>query len=103
MSAEILNPALFQLGFGGFAGFVVGYAFKKMVKMLLVLVGLFFVALQYLAYTGFIEINYDKIMQSLQGLTKLFEGGFSLPAFLTANIPFTASFTAGFGIGLKMG
>ena len=99
LGVEVLNPLLFQLGSGAVAGFVVGYALKKIAKVLLVLLGLAFVALQYLQYTGFIEIRYDKILQSVQTLTE----GFTLPAFLTANIPLTGSFIMGFGLGLKKG
>jgi len=98
LSFQDINPLLVQLGTGGVAGFVVGYAFKKFMKILLVLVGLFFVMLQYLAYIGLISINYDKI---LQGFTKSFEGGFNLPAFLTTNIPFAGTFVVGFGLGFK--
>lgn len=104
MSFEMLTPFATQLGFGGLSGLAVGYAFKKLLKILVVLVGLFFVALMYLAYVDFIEINYDKISSAFQGLiSSLQSGSFDLPAFITGNVPFAGSFVVGFGIGFKMG
>jgi uncharacterized membrane protein (Fun14 family) len=104
LSFETLTPLAAQLGFGGLSGLVVGYAFKKLLKILVVLVGLFFVALMYLAYVDFIEINYDKISRAFQGLiSSLQTGDFTLPTFITSNVPFAGSFVVGFGIGFKMG
>jgi len=103
LSFADINLLFAQLGMGGVAGFVVGFAFKKMLKMLLILVGVFFAILQYLAYVGLITINYDRMFQSMQGFTKVFEGGFNLPAFLTTNIPLAGTFVVGFGLGFKFG
>lgn len=100
MSSADISLLFTQLGTGGVAGFVVGYAFKKILKLFLIIIGVFFAILQYLAYVGLITINYDRIFQ-MQGFTKVFEGGFSLPAFLTTNIPFAGTFIVGFGLGFK--
>lgn len=107
MTVETFYPLLSQLGFGGILGFVIGYASKKLLKILMVFIGLFFMSLLYLSYMGFIQINYDKISQSVEGFLKslfsLFSGGLSLPAFLSINIPFVGSFIVGFGLGFKIG
>lgn len=100
---EQLGPLLMQLGFGGVLGFIIGYALKKILKILLVLLGLYFVSLQYLAHRGFITINYDKLSESFKGLLSLGQSGFTLPSFLTANVPLMGSFVAGLGLGFKMG
>ncbi|RLI75236.1 hypothetical protein DRP04_13695, partial [Archaeoglobales archaeon] len=52
---------LTQFGFGGGAGFVLGYALKKIFKVFLVLLGLYFLSLLYLARVGYIDVNYDKL------------------------------------------
>ncbi|RLI05782.1 hypothetical protein DRO26_01195 [Candidatus Bathyarchaeota archaeon] len=104
---EAFYPLFGQLSFGGLLGFFVGYASKKLLKLLIVSIGVFFAALLYLSYIGFIEIHYEKIMASTEGFLRSFMnmlgGGFSLPVFLTANIPFLGSFLAGFGLGFKVG
>lgn len=53
--SEIVSPLVFQLGVGGVLGFLAGYAFKKILKLLAVLLGLASAALIYLAYVGIIE------------------------------------------------
>jgi uncharacterized membrane protein (Fun14 family) len=50
-------------GAGGI-GFVVGYAVKKVAKILAVLVGLFFIGLAYLDYQGLAKIDWGKISNS---------------------------------------
>ena len=37
----LFGPAVAELGFGGMAGFAVGYALKKILKLLIVVVGVF--------------------------------------------------------------
>ncbi|MCX8176441.1 MAG: FUN14 domain-containing protein [Candidatus Bathyarchaeota archaeon] len=100
----MLSPLIVQLGFGGVAGFIAGYAFKKILKILLVFLGLGFMALLYLSYMGFITINYGKILSSFQEPFKKIAGGdLTLPTILAANIPFLGSFIVGLGLGFKLG
>jgi uncharacterized membrane protein (Fun14 family) len=100
MMAEIINSLLVQLGFGGLAGFVIGYACKKLLKLALILIGVLFLASYYLAYKDLIEIDYNKISAAIQ---KLATKGFSLPTLLTTNIPLAGSFAIGFCLGFKIG
>jgi uncharacterized membrane protein (Fun14 family) len=34
--SEVISPLVFQLGLGGIGGFVVGYALKKLSKLILI-------------------------------------------------------------------
>ncbi len=106
MSYDLISPLAVQLGAGGIAGFIIGFAVKKLLKLLAILAGLIFIFLQYLAWKGFIDIHYDRIYAVAQ--TMLQQSGtsvteFNIPAFITANIPMAGSFVAGLGIGFKMG
>jgi len=95
-----------QLGFGGVMGFVVGFAIRKILKVLAVIAGLIFILTQYLAWKGFIDVHYDRVYEAAQGLFQQFGGGvttFSLPAFLTANVPLAGSFVVGLALGFKIG
>jgi uncharacterized membrane protein (Fun14 family) len=38
---ELFGPAVAELGFGGIAGFAVGYALKKIIKLMIIIVGIF--------------------------------------------------------------
>jgi uncharacterized membrane protein (Fun14 family) len=106
VSFELFYPLATQLGFGGVIGFVVGYAVRKLLKILAIFVGVIFLFTQYLAWQGFIEIHYNRVYEAAEGLLQNFGGGvteFSIPAFITANVPLAGSFVVGLGIGLKLG
>ncbi|MFZ0510083.1 MAG: FUN14 domain-containing protein, partial [Candidatus Nitrosopolaris sp.] len=56
-----LTSTATSVGFGGVTGFLIGYAIKKVVKILLVIVGLVFVAFVFLEYQKIITVNWNKI------------------------------------------
>ncbi|MEM2127893.1 MAG: FUN14 domain-containing protein [Candidatus Bathyarchaeia archaeon] len=101
--SDLLAPLAFQVGAGGIAGFIVGYALKKLARLVAVIAGIFFVVLLYLSYIGIININYDKLIEALKGLTGQAGGAAGLVTPIVANLPFAATFMAGLGLGLKMG
>jgi len=101
--SEILTPLVFQLGAGGIAGFVVGYALKKLAKIVAFIAGLFFIILLYLGYTGIINVNYDKLIGAVEGLMRSVVGASSWIVAVIAVLPFAATFVVGFGVGLKVG
>ncbi len=106
MSTDLISLMATQIGFGGLIGFVIGFAIKKLIKLLLVAAGLFFLGLQLLVYEGYITINWQKFEFSMTDLAhKLpeFAGGNPLPAFLVFGMPFGASLVLGFFLGLKKG
>jgi uncharacterized membrane protein (Fun14 family) len=101
--SEIVSPLAFQLGVGGVGGFIVGYALKKLSKLILVLIGLFVLALIYLSTQGVININYDSLWNALSGLIGIGGSVFSWLIGVISLLPFAASFVAGFLLGLKLG
>lgn len=104
MSGELFSSLFAQIGFGGVIGFVVGYACKILLKVFVIMIGLFFLILLYLSYAGFIEINYEKVLSFTQGVfNSITLSEINLPTFLIANIPFAGSFVVGFILGLKVG
>lgn len=101
--SEILTPLVFQLGAGGVAGFIVGYAFKKLLKLLAIIVGLFVAALIYLAYAGIIEVHFDKLAEAIAGLLGMAGQATGLLVTIISFLPFAGSFAAGLLVGWKMG
>ena len=100
---DTLNVILVQLGIGGIGGFLVGYAVKKVAKMLAVILGLGFLSLLYLSYKGIIQISYDRLLSEVEGGLELIGIGQSVISSIIANIPFATSFITGFILGLKKG
>lgn len=97
-----MTPLTAQLGMGGVGGFLVDYALKKIAKLIAVLLGLAFVGLQYLAYKGIIQINYEALVLYARQLVGQFEGS-GLISLLLVNLPFAGSFALGFTLGLQKG
>ena len=101
--SSILEPMVAQIGIGGLGGLCVGYAVKRLAKIVAIITGLFFLGLQYLAYIGEINIEYVGLKNWAGGLVS---GMGVLEGVLTpiiANLPFAASFNVGLAMGLKMG
>lgn len=101
-----LVPVLEQLGFGVVAGFVAGYALKKLGKLVSVALGLLFVALQLLAWSGYVTIEWGRMQQDVEPMlqaSSLNEAWRSLLTIMTYNLPFAAAFVPGFLMGLRRG
>ena len=101
-----------SIGFGGIAGFLIGYAIKKVMKIMLVIIGLFFAALAYLSSQGIISINWDKLSGASTGaLTGVQNATGTIPsaadqtfsALANIGIPLTGSFAAAFVFGFMKG
>jgi uncharacterized membrane protein (Fun14 family) len=98
--SELLPPLIFQLGVGGFGGFIAGYAFKKLVKIVFVIIGLFVLALIYLGSRGIININYEALGNAV--LSALGQSG-NWVGQIVSNLPFAGSFGLGLILGFKIG
>ena len=101
--SEILSPLVYQLGIGGIGGFIVGYAMKKISKLIIVLIGLFMILLLYLGIKGIVSINYDAFFEAIGKSLGLLESAFSWLVGLVSVLPFMGSFIVGFLLGLKLG
>ena len=100
---SLLTPLVAQLGVGGIGGLCVGYALKKVAKVVAVIIGLFFLGLQYLAYKGIISINYIGLENWANGVLSGLGAAEGVLTTIIANLPFAASFAVGLAMGLKMG
>ena len=101
--SEVVSPLVFQLGVGGVGGFIIGFALKKLTKLILFLIGIFVLALIYLSTRGIININYDALWTALTRLLGSANSAFSWLIGVISVLPFAGSFIAGFLIGLKLG
>jgi uncharacterized membrane protein (Fun14 family) len=105
------------MGGGFFVGILIGYAIKKVIKILAVIVGLFLAGLAYLQYHQIARINWNKLQTvSESTITTLSNAIIHIPGFGDGNaatasslaltsfgIPLTGSMSAGFTIGFIKG
>ena len=66
MNIENLSSIATIIGGGFFGGVLIGYALKKVVKVVAIVVGLFLAGLAYLQYQQIVAINWNKVPQLSQ-------------------------------------
>jgi uncharacterized membrane protein (Fun14 family) len=98
-----ITPLSYQLGLGGIGGFIAGYALKKFMKIVAVIIGLFILALVYLGYKGIISVNYDELGNSVSSALGLSGQAAELITPIIAHLPFAGAFGLAFFLGFKMG
>ncbi|HEY9070776.1 MAG TPA: FUN14 domain-containing protein [Candidatus Ozemobacteraceae bacterium] len=97
-----VNFFVTTLGFGGIAGWCVGFTLKKFAKMAALVVGMIFMSIQYLAYNNYVTVDWEKIRQTVpaSGMEQLWAG---LMSVFTYNLPFAGAFAAGLLMGFRRG
>ena len=118
---ESFVPAAATIGGGFFVGILVGYALKKVIKILAVIVGLFLAGLAYLQYNQIANINWNKLQTVSEGAITTLSNAItqilgisgdsshaaatvsSSLAMTSFGIPLTGSMSAGFTIGFLKG
>ncbi len=91
-------------GLGFITGFVIGYAFKKISKFIVIIMGLILIGVQLLVYNGIISINWTIIESSAEDIFANQEWSLEkLKSILLVNLPFAGAAGIGFLLGLKKG
>ncbi len=104
MSLDLISSLLAsQLAMGGLVGFLIGFALKKIMKIALVLAGVFFLTVGYLEYNHYITVNYTQMELEINHLLHKAGTNLVLPSFLAMNVPLLGSFGAALALGLKKG
>jgi len=101
--SNLLTPLVGELGIGGVGGFLVGFALKKAAKLIAVIVGLFFLSLQYLAYENIISIDYSALQTFANELLGQTAGAQTWLTDFIVHAPFGAAFVGGLYLGLQKG
>jgi uncharacterized membrane protein (Fun14 family) len=118
MSIESFAPTAATMGCGFFVGVLIGYALKKVIKLLAVIVGLFVAGLAYLQYHHIANINWNKLQTVSEGTISTLSNAIiqiqsssdvhsaataSSLAMTNFSIPLTGSMSAGFTLGFIKG
>lgn len=96
-------PYVTEGSFFGLIGFALGYASRKFVKVGLILVALFFVALQALVWTGTVSVDWSGMLGKLNALLFNLRENESMTQFLTRRVPSAGGMLAGYLIGFQRG
>src|SRR5215210_5352989 len=118
---ESFGPAAATLGGGFFVGILIGYALKKVIKILAVIVGLFLAGLAYLQSQQIANTNWNNLQTISEGtITTVSNAITQIPAISSSanghaaatssslamtsfGIPLTGGMSAGFTLGFIKG
>jgi uncharacterized membrane protein (Fun14 family) len=121
LNLEILSSFGATIGGGFFAGALIGFALKKVLKILAVIVGMFFAVLAYLQYQQIVNINWTKLQATSQNaLTTITNATTQISGHISSasdsnnhaasalaisnfGIPLTGSMAMGFAVGFMKG
>ena len=92
-------PIISIIIYGALGGLVAGYAFKRIAKLIVVLIALLIFAVNYLGYTELFGVNYNIVSEYIIEQTGLLSS--SILTTVIVNIPLSVGFLLGFIIGIK--
>lgn len=96
-----------ELGTGAVIGGIIGFAAKKIAKLVAVIVGLELALFKFLETRGILEVNWDAISGVAKNTTSTAGAAAGQPPgwimSLLSALPVSAGFTGGFLVGFKQG
>ena len=108
MNGDTITSVSAIIGGGFFGGLLLGYALKKVVKLIAVIVGLFITGLAYLQYQQLATFNWDRIegtISTIANATTNTFNDYNIETLTSTNLgfPLTSGMSAGFAIGFMKG
>jgi uncharacterized membrane protein (Fun14 family) len=97
---DFISQFFLSLGIGGLGGFFIGFATKKIIKILMFFAGLYLLSLFYLMHIDVIKIDTPKLLETSSSLIT------QVVNFLSSTIaylPISGSFAFGFILGIVKG
>jgi len=96
-------PYVSEGSFFALLGFALGYASRKVVKLALLVIALFFVGLQGLAFAEAVSIDWGRIVQLANDLVLNLKENEGLSEILLDRIPTVGALTGGYVVGFRRG
>jgi uncharacterized membrane protein (Fun14 family) len=109
LSTDFITTTSSTVGGGFFGGLLLGYALKKIVKLIAVMAGLFIAGLAYLQYQQIASFDWNRIevlaSEALGNVTAQISNNQEVTSLAMSNfgIPLTGSMSAGFAVGFIKG
>ncbi|MGB6531512.1 MAG: FUN14 domain-containing protein [Candidatus Nitrosopolaris sp.] len=112
----VIGTFLFTFAGGGALGFAAGFAIRRIIKIALVILGAFVLAMTYLSYKGIIQVDWDRaqhlttsaayhasqqVMNAINSTAIQLSEHTSVWQQQAQPITFSAGFIGGFLLGLK--
>jgi uncharacterized membrane protein (Fun14 family) len=104
MNTYTLASISASIGGGFFGGLLIGYALRKVIKMIAIVFGLFLAGLAFLQYHQIATIHWHKVEGAAATTSTINDNNnITALAMLNLGIPLTSSVSIGFTIGFMKG
>jgi uncharacterized membrane protein (Fun14 family) len=111
MNTDTLTSISTSIGGGFFGGLLIGYALKKVIKMLAIVAGLFLAGVAFLQYQHMATIHWHKVEGAITKLAATITSTIndnnnvaaSLAMMSNFGIPLSSSMSIGFTVGFMKG
>jgi uncharacterized membrane protein (Fun14 family) len=109
MNGNVVTSFSATIGGGFFGGILLGYAMKKVLKLIAVVVGMFIAELAYLQYQQIASFDWNKIEEiattmlgNITNQVGIYQDA-TFSGIAIIGIPLTGSVSAGFAVGFMKG
>jgi uncharacterized membrane protein (Fun14 family) len=108
LNSDFIASVSASVGGGFFGGILLGYALKKEVKLIAIVVGLFLAGLASLQYQQIASVNWSKVEGTISTIANATTNTFNdynieTLAMSNLGVPLTGGLSAGFTIGFMKG
>ena len=102
-SIEEMLPFVTEGSFFALIGFALGYATRKVVKLLLIFVAIFFAGLQALVYSGVADVDWGQAVELVNSLILNVKEGQTFTEIAKAKLPSASGLAGGYLLGWRRG
>ncbi|MFT7617386.1 MAG: putative membrane protein (Fun14 family) [Planctomycetota bacterium] len=96
-------PFVTEASFFGLLGFALGYFSKKVVKLMMIFIAILFIAMQVFSYIEVVQIDWQKLIDVVNGMILNLKENDSISAVLKDRIPTAGALVAGYFVGFRKG
>ncbi|MHC4262551.1 MAG: FUN14 domain-containing protein [Planctomycetota bacterium] len=100
---EDLLPVFTETSFFALIGFALGYATRKVVKLMLIFVAIFFAGIQLLVYAGVADVDWGQAIELLNGLILNVKEEQTFTEIAKAKVPSFGGLAGGYLLGFRRG
>ena len=95
----------FEIGGAGAIGFLIGFAAKKVAKVIAIIIGIQLVIFKFLESRGILQVDWNRLTAGMVKATEVGAGG-APPSWMNtilSTLSVSAGFTGGFLLGFRRG
>lgn len=100
---ETAMPVVSEASFFAMIGFALGYFARKVVKLGLILLAIFFIGIQALSYSGVVTVDWARAVELFNDVVLNLKENQTLGEILKDRIPTAGALVAGYWLGFRKG